>query len=203
MGSNPSRPTSFKTMSFQNLKHPKQKGEATEAIIIAELLKRGLHVLRPFGDNLPFDLVVYNKEKNLFYKCQCRTARRTKGVASHTFNYNDYSTRINTKGTYETQSELVEYFLVYYPETNKVYVIDNFEVLALERSQIPFKNMAPKTSFLIALEKVCTSITSGWFREYAWENYDKVVSLYDPNYVKMFWNAVDKGVVKQYKKVEA
>lgn len=82
-------------------------------------------------------------------------------------------------------------------------VLEEAYVLALERSQVPFKNMAPKTSFLIALEKVCTSITSGWFREYAWENYNKVLALYDPNYVKKFWNAVDKGIVKQYKKVEA
>lgn len=62
-------------------------------------------------------------------------------------------------------------------------------VLALERSQIPYSlerdaNLqveapSPRKSFLMALEKVCTSITSGWFREYAWENYDKVVDLYE------------------------
>lgn len=53
-------------------------------------------------------------------------------------------------------------------------------VLALERSQIPnnFEKVHPRDSFMIALEKVCTSITSGWFREYAWENYYKVVSMY-------------------------
>lgn len=53
-------------------------------------------------------------------------------------------------------------------------------VLALERSQIPnnFENVKPEHSFMMALEKVCTSITSGWFREYAWENYHKVVAMY-------------------------
>jgi hypothetical protein len=56
-------------------------------------------------------------------------------------------------------------------------------VLALERSQIPFTlgkecGPTPRESFMKALEKVCTSITSGWFREYAWENYDKVLDLY-------------------------
>lgn len=53
-------------------------------------------------------------------------------------------------------------------------------VLALERSQIPndFKNVSSEHSFMMALEKVCTSITSGWFREYAWENYFKVVQMY-------------------------
>ena len=53
-------------------------------------------------------------------------------------------------------------------------------VLALERSQIPnnFKNVSSEHSFMMALEKVCTSITSGWFREYAWENYHIIVAMY-------------------------
>lgn len=64
-------------------------------------------------------------------------------------------------------------------------------VLALERSQIPYNfKPDPKKSFEKALMKVCTSITSGWFREYAWENYDKVVSLYkqlgEADYIERF-----------------
>ncbi len=51
-------------------------------------------------------------------------------------------------------------------------------VLAIERSLLPFPgSLTPEQAFLKALEKVCTSITSGWFREYAWENYDRVVGL--------------------------
>lgn len=53
-------------------------------------------------------------------------------------------------------------------------------VLALERSQIPYEfKPDPRKSFETALMKVCTSITSGWFRQYAWENYDKVMALYE------------------------
>jgi hypothetical protein len=57
-------------------------------------------------------------------------------------------------------------------------------VLALERSQIPHGlgkegGPTPRWSFEMALMKVCTSITSGWFRSYAWESYDKVMSLYN------------------------
>ena len=53
-------------------------------------------------------------------------------------------------------------------------------VLALERSQIPndFK-VDPDWSFKMALMKVCTSITSGWFREFAWENYDYILEMYE------------------------
>jgi hypothetical protein len=69
-------------------------------------------------------------------------------------------------------------------------------VLALERSQIPFGDKwTPQRSFDFALMKVCTSITSGWFREFCWENYDKIRDLYDPNYVTRFWQAVEDGIV--------
>lgn len=80
-------------------------------------------------------------------------------------------------------------------------------VLALERSQIVNNMMVdvesgkvwfdpsrsgptPRWSFEMALMKVCTSITSGWFREYAWENYDRVLDLYnslgDDYYIRRF-----------------
>ncbi len=77
-------------------------------------------------------------------------------------------------------------------------VIEEAYVLALERSQIPF-NYKPdaKWSFDMALQKVCTSITSGWFREYAWEHYDAVQALYDPEYVRRFLRAVHVGRVKR------
>jgi hypothetical protein len=70
-------------------------------------------------------------------------------------------------------------------------------VLALERSQIPHNFLGSgitkptaRWSFEMALMKVCSSITSGWFREYAWENYDSVMALYErlgeDDYVKRF-----------------
>lgn len=72
-------------------------------------------------------------------------------------------------------------------------------VLALERSQIPFPGKkTPQWSFDFALMKVCTSITSGWFREFCWENYDKIRDLYDPEYVNRFWKAVEAGIVKHH-----
>ncbi|EQA7786791.1 DUF7275 domain-containing protein [Acinetobacter baumannii] len=78
-------------------------------------------------------------------------------------------------------------------------VLEETYVLALERSQIPNDfNIDPKLSFTIALEKVCTSITSGWFRQYAWENYDLVYKMYDSAYVDKFKHALNKGIIKPY-----
>lgn len=64
-------------------------------------------------------------------------------------------------------------------------------VLALERSQIPndFK-IKPKDSFVTALIKVCTSITSGYFRSYAYDHFYEVIDLYrsvgESRYIEKF-----------------
>lgn len=79
-------------------------------------------------------------------------------------------------------------------------VAEEAYVLALERSQIPFKDKGidPYDSFKYALMKVCTSITSGWFREFAWENHDEVLDMYDATYVDRFWMDVKAGEVKPF-----
>lgn len=86
-------------------------------------------------------------------------------------------------------------------------VLEESLVLALERSQIPTNfEVYPKRSFMIALEKVCTSITSGWFREYAWENFNIVVHLYEELekqkgqtfYIDAFKSALAEGNIRLY-----
>lgn len=81
-------------------------------------------------------------------------------------------------------------------------VVEESCVLALERSLIPFPGAkTPDEAFLFALMKVCTSITSGFFREFAYENYDAVVSMYatlqDTNmcYTERFRKGLETGVV--------
>lgn len=76
-------------------------------------------------------------------------------------------------------------------------VLEESYVLALERSQVPFPGLVPpRKSFLMALEKVCTSITSGWFRAWAYEHYDEVVDLYDDNYIQKLASGVESGLVR-------
>jgi len=85
------------------------------------------------------------------------------------------------------------------PEIVRLYgVLEESYVLALERSVIPFKS-DPDKAFKMALQKVCTSITGGWFREYAWQNYDKVLELYHKSYVDKFNIALSKGEILPFK----
>ena len=79
-------------------------------------------------------------------------------------------------------------------------VLEEALVLALERSQIPF-NFKPNPiwSFRKALMKVCTSITSGWFREWAWEHHDQVLEKFHslPLYTERFKEKLNQGVVHE------
>lgn len=85
------------------------------------------------------------------------------------------------------------------PEPTRLFgVLEEAYVLALERSQIPHPGkLTPRQSFLIALEKVCTSVTSGWFREFAYNNYFKVLSMYSDDYVDRFNKGLRNGTVRQ------
>jgi hypothetical protein len=86
------------------------------------------------------------------------------------------------------------------PEIVRLYgVLEESYVLALERAIIPY-DTDPDRAFKIALEKVCTSITSGWFREFAYENYHKVKSLYHSSFVNKFQDALQRGTIKPYNK---
>ena len=73
-------------------------------------------------------------------------------------------------------------------------VLEESYVLALERAVIPH-NANPVSAFKMALSKVCTSITSGWFREFAWENYYQVLRLFNPDYVAKFEAAKERGEI--------
>lgn len=82
-------------------------------------------------------------------------------------------------------------------------VLEESYVLALERAVIPH-NTDPERAFKIALEKVCTSITSGWFREFAWENYHAVIGKHQEvndsgfTYVDRFNVALENGKILPY-----
>jgi hypothetical protein len=65
-------------------------------------------------------------------------------------------------------------------ETRLNSVVEESMVLSLERSLIPneFKT-DPVRFYLFALMKVCTSITSGWWREFAWENHFQAIEKFN------------------------
>lgn len=79
-------------------------------------------------------------------------------------------------------------------------VLEEAYVLALERSQIPYGDrVSPDKSFKLALQRLSSSISSGWWREWAWEHYDLALENYNREYVSVFKQAVLDGVVLPFK----
>lgn len=78
-------------------------------------------------------------------------------------------------------------------------VLEESYVLAIERSQVPFEGkISPKDSFKIAFSKVLSSITSGWWREWAYDNALDVLPLYSDSYIDRFKSGIESGIVKPF-----
>lgn len=55
-------------------------------------------------------------------------------------------------------------------------------VIATERFLVPSDwQMYPKLAYLIAVDKICTTLCSGWFRDFAIDNYPAIQNIYDKN----------------------
>lgn len=79
-------------------------------------------------------------------------------------------------------------------------VIEESAVLALERSIIPHPGVLnPEQAWRLAFSKVCSSITSGWFREWAYENAIECLKAYPKDYVDKFNYGLENNIVKAFK----
>lgn len=78
-------------------------------------------------------------------------------------------------------------------------VVEEAAVLAIERSLVPHPNVwTPAYAWKFALAKVCSSITSGWFRQYAYENAPQILKLYPDGYWEKFQMDCQEGRVKPF-----
>ena len=99
--------------------HPKAKGELTEAIIRAELMKFGHIVLRPEGDNQRYDLVLDTPDG--FKRVQCKTGRLLK---NGTIVFSVASVRSNMKGSRRRDYHGdIELFAVFCYENGETYLV--------------------------------------------------------------------------------
>ena len=110
---------------------PKEKGikgavgAESEAVIAAALIQAGYTVLTPNGYMHRYDLVIEDAEGK-FWRVQCKTAWLSKDGA--TLRFNGYSLLMKEqKGRSETKrmgyENDVDYFVVYSPDTRKVYLL--------------------------------------------------------------------------------
>ncbi|WP_254829488.1 group I intron-associated PD-(D/E)XK endonuclease [Haloglomus salinum] len=109
---------SDETNRFNRLDEPQKRGQASEAIIKAELVVRDVPVLVPEYDNEPYDLAI--EVDGEFYRLQCKTAYG----GPDTVQFETVSTRRTASGyerrAYHGDSDL---FAVYNPVVDDVYLV--------------------------------------------------------------------------------
>jgi len=78
-------------------------------------------------------------------------------------------------------------------------VIEESAVLAIERSLVPHPGvLSTEQAWRLAFSKVCSSIASGWWRAYAYDNALRILKRYQPDYFDKFKVGLADGVVKPF-----
>lgn len=101
-----------------------QKGDLTEAVVIAELKRRVIPVSTPFGDNERYDLLAEDESGNV-WKLQVKTGRYRDGKVL----FKGKSQHTNSQGhTYELYDGDVDFFAVHCDEVAGLYLVPEDEV---------------------------------------------------------------------------
>jgi hypothetical protein len=103
--------------------HPKQKGQKTEATVLARLINKGYTVLEPFGDNERYDYVI--EEEGSFERVQVKTGRVEDGKIEFEVRSTGVRTRKVEREDYHGD---VDSFITYCPATDEIYKVDISEV---------------------------------------------------------------------------
>lgn len=77
-------------------------------------------------------------------------------------------------------------------------------VIAIERYLLldDSDNMTPYIAYKNALKRICTTLCSGFFRDYAINNYYKILDSYDPKYTDWFAHGYNMRTVQQLDTVD-
>lgn len=98
---------------------PAEKGSLTEAILLAELLKRCFIVLKPVYTHARYDLVI--ELDGQFKKIQCKTGQLRNGRVI--FNTHSIEWKQGRVAHHRHYQDDVDYFLVYCYENNESYFV--------------------------------------------------------------------------------
>lgn len=102
---------------------PNRRGDATEATVIAKLLKRDIAIAAPLTDNERYDLLVSSPTGD-FLRIQIKTG----WVAQGSIQFQSVSSHTNGQGTvYKPYDGDIDYFLVYAPTRDEMYLVGESE----------------------------------------------------------------------------
>ena len=82
-------------------------------------------------------------------------------------------------------------------------VLEEAYVIALERKLIPYhfdktkQEWQPETALDWSLMRICTNLCSGWFRQFACDNYKQIREFINPKYHVRFFQAYNRGEIEE------
>jgi hypothetical protein len=91
-------------------------GNAAEAVVLSALVRRDFHVLVPFGEGHPYDLVVHLGGAE-FLRVQCKTAWPSRGCLLFNSRSTDHG-----RGP-QSYLGLADIFGIYFPPNRSVYLV--------------------------------------------------------------------------------
>src|SRR5690606_37097767 len=93
------------------------KGEIGEAMVIADLRKRGFGVAIPFGHDVPFDVILYRKETGMLERVQVKyTESDGKVIRVKCRSASDWV-------SYRYTAEMIDWIAVYDANTDRCYYV--------------------------------------------------------------------------------
>ncbi|WP_267641890.1 group I intron-associated PD-(D/E)XK endonuclease [Haloarchaeobius amylolyticus] len=94
-----------------------RKGDETEALVLAELMRLGLSVSVPFGDSDRYDLIVDDGDR--LHRVQCKTGSWVNG----TVRFNLYSSTVGSDGRVDVpySADQIDAYAVHSRETGDAY----------------------------------------------------------------------------------
>ena len=102
----------------------KRVGDISEARVLAALTEAGYVVSKPFGENARYDLIADDGTRLL--RVQVKTGRLRGGAIK----YNCSSSHAHRGGPQRSYFGEIDYLAVYCPETRKVYLLPESELVA-------------------------------------------------------------------------
>ncbi|HZS75628.1 MAG TPA: group I intron-associated PD-(D/E)XK endonuclease [Ktedonobacteraceae bacterium] len=131
---------------FGKPKNTAKKGEITESIVLARLVQLGYECLIPWGHDHSYDIAIDDDGKLI--RIQCKTARFDEALGCLEFNTSITYARVGGKPHIRKGYKgKADYFGVYSPETEKVYLVPVDDVPGASEAKLrlhPTKNNQQK-----------------------------------------------------------
>lgn len=102
------------------MEHPKTVGDRSQVAITLALIDLGFEIFLPIGENTRCDLLI--DDGNRIGRVQCKTGRLRRGVVRFSACSN-YAHHGNPRAAQRDYLGEIDYFAVYCPETEGVYLV--------------------------------------------------------------------------------